>query len=586
MELCTELVNTCESFNFNDLDLAFNLIVKPASMSLEYLKAKKDPDALDVFFLKTIELFQIGVKKAEQAGQLEFAHKARLMCIDVHKLRLLAFVAVDRDALDFTLNYLEDILYNFPSDGRFWFQHAIINFSFIPEKGKIKSFSALNSLLRALLAKDNPVEVTSVAVLLERRVTVDFSNTLLNLALQDFRDFAFKDLQTWSFVKYFDSFIAAGSENFISHSELASILLFVLAFFRKSQNSFHLRIFFESFLSAKNQSISEFWPFAVFCLLQLFLKSEQNFEISDAIWFKIFQLLKNDFTAISTNSLIYSSKFKTVLNGTFLSDNDTGDSGSSYDFDEEFSIERDSIITCIAEYFKTEPFNKFITMRSDRTLRLGSHFLEKESEDDEIDGNTATTTTSISSNMISGTEDSLDNSIEELRTKLANLSSNPQHQTKGPLDYLNHNFIIDTNVLLSGSPAIRTELIQNSERFLIPLVVLSEISKLCDSFDKSVYAQDAWNFLQPFLSNLKVYNSYGRLLRPLEISQQLAILSLTRTLTLNDDQIIELAIQFHKNFPKLHKPVLITEDINMRLKAKSKSVRSISIKDFRNLCNC
>lgn len=540
-------------------------------MSLDYLKDKKDPDALDVFFLKTIELFQDGVARAEQANQFEYAHKARLMCIDVHKLRLLVSDNSDKDALDFTLNYVNDIIFKFPSDGRFWFQSAIINLTFIPDNGNIKSFSALNSLFYALLARDNPIEVSNASLLLERRCTFDFSNTLLNLAMKDFQDFASKDLQTWSFVKYFQSFVAGG-ETPISNSELFSILLFVSAFFRISKNSFHLRIFLESFLTAKNQNIAEFWTFAVYFILKLVKAG--NFEPSDAIWFKIFQLLKSEQVEhISLTSP--SSNYKKVFNGTILS-GDT-EEFSFYDFDEDFSIERDSMITEITEHFSTEPFNKFISLRSDKTLRLGSHFCEKESDDEAPIKVTKAELPEIANDTI------LDDSIEQLRSKLAHLSSNPQTALNEPLDYLNHLFILDTNVILSAAPVIRSELSHSPERFLIPLIVLSEIAKLCESFD---HAKNAWEFLQPIISTLKVYNSYGRLLRPLEITQQLAVLSLTRTLSVNDDQIIELANQFHQNFPKLHKPVVITEDINMRLKSKSKNVRAISLKEFRNLCNC
>ena len=552
-------------------------------MALDYLKSKNDPDVLDIFFLKSIELFQAGALRAQEANQIEYAHRARLMCIDVHKLRLLASDAVDRGALDFTLNYLNDIIYQFPSDGRFWFQHAIITFSFFPDNAKIKSFSSLNSLIYALLARDNPVEASNVVLLMSRRLTIDFSNTLLTLALQDFKDFVEKDLQTWSFVKYFHSFIASNADNYIPHRELASILLFVLAFFRVSQNSFHLRLFFESFLSAKCETIADFWPLAVYFLLQM-IKQDEKFQLSDAIWFKIFQLLKSEYNR-NRSSLNPSYNFKTVLNGTFLGDSSVYHF-SAYDFDEEFSIERDSIIKCIAEHFEIEPFDKFITMRRDGTLRLGSHFCEKESDDEtrmEIKAATA-----LKSNSPVTKDDShLENSIEELKNKLAHLSTT-QVTTEEPLDYLNNFFVIDTNVLLSGSPAIRTELSQNPQRFLIPLIVLSEISKLCESStDKSVYAKDAWNFLQPLLANLKVYNNYGRLLRYQEISQQLSVMSLTRTLALNDDQIIELANQVYANSPKFHKRIiLITEDISMRLKAKSKSIRAITIKEFRNLCHC
>lgn len=184
----------------------------------------------------------------------------------------------------------------------------------------------------------------------------------------------------------------------------------------------------------------------------------------------------------------------------------------------------------------------------------------------------------------------LDDSIEFLREKLANLSYQVQTQLKPEdlsIDYFQSSFVVDTNVLLSGSSVLRTEITNRSDQFLIPLIVLAEINRLRAFSDKTIYAQTAWEFLQNGpLDKLKVFNSYGRMLRRCEITQQLAVLSLTRTQIVNDDQIIELANQFHSIFPGLNKPILLTEDVNMRLKGKSRGVRAISMKEFRDLCNC
>lgn len=173
---------------------------------------------------------------------------------------------------------------------------------------------------------------------------------------------------------------------------------------------------------------------------------------------------------------------------------------------------------------------------------------------------------------------------------MANISTQIQTQPKPEdviINYFQSSFVIDTNVLLSGSSIIRTEIINRPEKFLIPLIVLAELNRLRAYSDKKAFAENAWEFLQKGpLDQLKVFNSYGRMLRRCEITQQLAVLSLTRTNIVNDDQIIELANQFHSIFPGLDKPILLTEDLNMRLKGKSRGVKAISMKEFRELCNC
>lgn len=239
VQVCTELIKSSDSFSFADVDTLFTLIVKPASSTLEYLQEKKDPDTLDIFFLSLIEFFEEAYGKAEEGNLEDEAHKCRLMCIDAHKIRLLASKSIDKDAITFTVSFINGILERFPWDGRYWFQFAIIQFTFLPEFTSIKSFKSLDSLCRAILSKKNPITLSNAALLLSKRISVDFGSTLLNMGLNDFKDFASKDLQTWSFVKYFQSFSDCAD---FSRSELAGILLFVISFYHLSENFYHLRI--------------------------------------------------------------------------------------------------------------------------------------------------------------------------------------------------------------------------------------------------------------------------------------------------------------------------------------------------------
>ena len=572
-ELIQLTIKTSGTLDFNDLDLVFGLIVKPVSSILSHWQQKKDPDALDIFFLKTIELFREAAAFIEDHS---LRRKAQLMCIDVHKLRILA-LKEEEGTVNFATNYIETCLQESPSDGRLWFQHVIIKFSFSPDCAIIRDFRSIDSVCRSILARDYPVDLKNIIVLLDRKIKIDFSNTLLNLALKDFKDFVEKDLQTWSFVKYFQSFLAAGSEH-LKLSELAAIFLFVLAFFRASKNSFHFKIFLESCLTAPNQSISEFWPFYLFCTLKLVRLGE--LELSDAIWFKIFQLLKTEGHILSTVSLNNSDKYTNFLVGTYLIDK-AGFENDYLNFDEDFSIERDSIIADIVEYFHHErgPFNQFITLRSDRSLRLGSHFCAQETESE--DEREVQCIKEEAAMRLGSKESDLDDSIEQLRSKLANLANSESLVKKlHEIDYLNSQFILDTNVLLSGHQQLKIELLDRPHLFLIPLVVLHEISRLRECPEKSTYACAAWDLLTS-CTNLNIYNNYGRLLRAEEMKQQLSILSLTRTHGINDDQIIELASQFPDN---VDAPILVTEDVNMRLKAKSKNIYAISLNRFHKLC--
>ena len=608
------------------------MIVKPASVALNVLKENRDPNLLDIFFLSTLELFQVGTRLAEKAGQLENAHKCRLMCIDVHKLRIVAVKSVDKAAVDHAILFVNYLTTQYPSDGRFWFQQTIMQFNFKPEYNGVShvpgndnppnnssnsttigSFSSLCPLFRAILARDNPIDGITADLFLKSK-KVDFNDTLLNLALKDFHDFIENQIETWSFLKYFTSFSEFSNFN---NFEFVSFLLFIISFFLLSRNSFHLKIFFESILNSKNPQISNLWPFSILLILKISLKFQEKvsfdkncpFEPSDAIWFKIFQLLKGEMIPNCASSLSSTTNFKSFFIGTILADNQTA-YYSEYDFDEEFSIERDQIINEILQYFhyETGQFRKFITIRSDFTIRLGSHFCEKDtSSEEEQELRAIKSGSNRKKNILSKSPDQkhvdnqngalscetsediikIDNSIQELKIKLANLSHNHRTVTQTPkeIDYLNNLFIIDTNVLLSGSSAIRSELSQRPERFLIPLIVIYELFKLHEAqHERASYAME---FIEPLMkTSLQVYNNYGRLLLPQEITQQLAMLSLIRNPTVNDDQIILLAKQCQENNPKNQAPILVTEDLNMRLKAKSKCIITISTKEFRQLCNC
>ena len=230
---------------------------------------------------------------------------------------------------------------------------------------------------------------------------------------------------------------------------------------------------------------------------------------------------------------------------------------------------------------ETGQFKHFITLRSDQTLRLGSHFCGQEGESEDEREVEFIKESGALSDAIKRSDD-LDDSIEMLRNKLATLTNTESPLKKHvEIDYLNSRFILDSNVLLSGNQQLKNELTQRPDLFLIPLVVLYEISRLREANEKSSYAQAAWDFLMS-VPNLNIYNNFGRLLRTAEIPQQLEILSFTRTAGVNDDQIIDLALQLptHSNVP-----ILVTEDLNMRLKAKSKMVLAISLNRFRKLCS-
>jgi len=583
------LLEASESFDFGLLDTAFTLIVKQASQALDQLRDRKDPDTLDVFFIKTIELFTLGACLATRACQLENAHKSRLMALDAHKLRIIASKGVDEDAIAFAFECVDEMVREFPEDGRFWFQHAIIHASF---SEKVTTFKSLNSLSRALLALQNPIDAESVASLVRKRIHSDFGNTLLCLVLKDFDDFVLKGLESWSFVKYFQSFTSTENEVKLLSSETASFLLFVLAFYKCSHNTFHLSVLVESWLNSRNQSLINSWPFVVYSLLRLCLIDGGKVAFNDAIWFRIFQLMKSEESVLATQSLSSEIHFKGFFSGTILECSSLP--FYDFDFDEELSLERDCIVTCIAEeFFKANqgPFRTFITMRLDRTIRIGSYFINTEEEEEEEKDPVI---------YKSNEKYPLDGSIENLRLRLANISASQppvpivsQNEDVG-LDYFKSNFILDTNVLLSAAPLIKIELTANPEKFIIPLIVLHELSRVHTSTsERSDCAKEMLEFLNsetcsPLLNQIQVLDNRGIHLESLEdIFEQLKIMRQTRKSSISsDDTIIKMAQLYAAANSFLPKPILITDDVNMRLKAKSKGVICISLKEFKTLCNC
>lgn len=558
------------------------------------------------------------------------------MCIDVHKLRLLALeCAEESEALNFTLNYIENCLKEFPFDGRLWFQDAILQFSFIPANKNLNTFNSLNSISRSILAKENSVDFVSLGIFFDQKVRIDFSNTLLNLVVSDFNDFIGKGIETWSFLKYFETFLADGEEDFISlshsdhskysdhgqtsrtnqpsqHSvnishtqptqhneqfpqtklsqtsldsatEISSFFLFILSFLKISKNHFHFNKFLQISLNAKNPKIYEFWPFFLFFSFEIVLI--EKFEISDEIWFKIFQILKGE-KIYGMETLNAWGNYKSFLNGTIYQNQNDILTPIIYQMNsEEFSIERDQMVLDVLKYFhhETGQFKEFITLRPDRTLRLGAHFCEQESDSEQERKAEDSIVLGGGGKVKGKNTKALDESIEELRNKLAKLSFKKNSSVKiAEIDYLNSFFILDTNVILSGNYQLKSELLDRPPLFIVPLVVLQEISNLCDqNNEKSVFAQSAWDFLNSILDKLKIYNNYGQLVDFEEIPRQLSLLSITRNLTSNDDQIIDLASQLLQLTPAVF---LITEDLNMRLKAKSKKVHAISMNRFLKLC--
>jgi hypothetical protein len=356
-------------------------------------------------------------------------------------------------------------------------------------------------------------------------------------------------------------------------------------------------------LNAQNRILNQLWPVVVYTSLKLCSikdKSQhQSLHLQDSIWFRIFQLLKAEETIlVSSTSLLLSSPhnefggFKSFFVGTILSSEEPLNNYSAFDFNEEFSLERDSIVKNIANEFfchGTGPFHEFISLRLDNTVRLGSHLISVEERDPTINTHLNRSIT--------------DASIDSLRTRLANISADRPSQTVPveELNYFSSTFILDTNIFLANSQLIRDELKQNPEKFIVPLIVLHELSCVSKSSnsDRKTCAKDVLDLLHTgkLLEQVQVLDNRGRQLESLkEIYDQLKLLSQTQKhsqsstsaskKTLPDDKIINLALLYHTEHHYLPKPpVLLTDDANMRLKAKTKSVLSISMREFKNIYN-
>lgn len=371
--------------------------------------------------------------------------------------------------------------------------------------------------------------------------------------------------KNWSFLKYFDRFICSSHVNF-PPEELISLLLIVFGMYLLVQNDASFEAFITLILNASNNHVNRYWQPCL--LLTLRFIDKQSCQMSDPFWIKVLQLLKAE-PCCSFDSL--EPRFLDCFCGTIITASDTLLPFAKYDFQEDLSIEQDAIVQEICSLFERPPFNRFI-QKDDVTFRLGSHFGV------EPEGIPAPTVQAPQQTI------DFDESIQNLQEKLKQLEANDSRPTSPTIDISLSTIIVDTNALISNDHVLQDELISTPSRFVIPLLVLAEIEKLKENAERASLATSCMDILNPLIQSerLAVVNNFGRILRPLEIKQQCEALVLSIALDnrINDDIILDLIPTFRQQ-----RPLLLTEDINMRLKAKTRNIESISLKEFRNLCN-
>lgn len=371
--------------------------------------------------------------------------------------------------------------------------------------------------------------------------------------------------KNWSFLKYLDRFICSSHVVF-PPEELVSLLLLVFGICLLSRNDSSLEAFITLILNASNNHVNRYWQPCLLLTLQFIKK--QSCPMNDPFWIKVLQLLKAEScSSFSTPK----SNFMDCFSGTIIGGSDELKSFSDCDFQEDLSIEQDAIVQSIFSMFDDSPFNQFI-QKQGGSFRLGPHFVvEPESHPAPV-------------KQTSKPVIDLDESIQTLQEKLKHLETNDSRPATPTIDISLSTIIVDTNALIANDHVLQDELISTPSRFVIPLIVLAEIEKIKDNAEREYLATSAMAILDPLIQSerLAVVNNFGRILRPLEIKQQCEafVMSLALDNRVNDDVILDLVPTFRHQ-----RPLLLTDDINMRLKAKTRNIESISVKEFRTLCN-
>lgn len=171
--------------------------------------------------------------------------------------------------------------------------------------------------------------------------------------------------------------------------------------------------------------------------------------------------------------------------------------------------------------------------------------------------------------------------LKGIREVLVSQSAkSPKHVTDS-FDLSSSLFVMDTNVLV-GNPLVLESFLDISATVLIPAIVLEELVILCDVPEKAPKAKRALHWLESEYEHsgdcklsVSVAHASGKIDRDFRTKAEILSLG-TRT---NDDLILKMGQNLAKHqFPGgvTMTPVLVSDDVNFRLKAKALGLRAIS----------
>ena len=429
---------------------------------------------------------------------------------------------------------------------------------------------ALNPFF-SLTAKYHRPSPSQLLVLI-KKLEVDFNNNLLGFLLKDLESTIVNKSKNWSFLRYFDRFVCASHVSFAAE-ELVCICLFVFGMSLLERNDCALECFISSVLNARNPSVHRSWPVILLISLQFICKL--SLSMSNPFWISVLQAMRSE--CLSSFALDLFT-LEDCFTGTVIECSKDFKVLGQYDFEEDLSIERDAVITKLGSLFEQSgPFHDYIRKQDDE-FQLGKNIADFALEKKPI----TSPPTDSAVPLVVKDNSKLDQDISGLQERLKELETKEVTSPKtAEIDVNRARFVIDTNALISNDDVIQAEMNDHPERFYVPLVVLVELEKLKSNSEREKLANMADEKLQPLLSSEKVLivNNFGRILRNEEIKQQLEFLDFVIGNRVNDEVIIDTCRELSKFSPI----VLLTDDVNMRLKAKTRHLDSVSVKEFRKL---
>lgn len=133
-----------EALDMKVVKYAFGLLIQPLPAHLSTLLARKKVGDLEAFFASALALFGHCANRCEASDQ-ESLLSCHQMCIDVHKLRLVAFPK-NQEYYNEALEFVTSVSSSFPTNGILWFQKCIVEYTLQPRK--MTKCVELESLLR------------------------------------------------------------------------------------------------------------------------------------------------------------------------------------------------------------------------------------------------------------------------------------------------------------------------------------------------------------------------------------------------------------------------------------------------------